>query len=116
MLTTPIVEGAYYEREDGQVHRAVWLPGACVFTIGQEAFASYYEDGSGYFHDTPRLTRRVYLVPTDPAEVVARLRQLAVTSYDQAGGGTQTADLLREGIDYAADLVAEKLGVEREQT
>jgi len=96
MLTEPIVEGAYYEREDGRI----WGP-------VPECLAGTYK---------ARLTRRVYLVPTDPAEVVAELRErkeAADMASDPDGSAMnyERYDGRAEAFDQAADLVAEKLGV-----
>lgn len=59
------------------------------------------------------LSHRIWPVSVDPEELVARLNEMAVVTYDQFGGGTQTADLLREALEAAANLVAEQLGVDR---
>lgn len=88
-LKEPIVEGAYYEREDG-----VFMAHAfgAVFCIGK---GMYFPDGKA-FYGCQALTRRVYLVPVDPAEVVAELRRMLYEGYADS---------------EAADLVAAKLGV-----
>lgn len=52
-----------------------------------------------------RLTRRVYIIHTDPAEVVAELRRPTCHHANPYGCGWD------EGRYAAADLVAEKLGV-----
>ena len=48
------------------------------------------------------LTRRVWITHTDPAELVAELRERAKAALSQTS---------RLYVDAAADLVAEKLGV-----
>lgn len=59
------------------------------------------------------LTRRVWPVPTDPAEVVAELRRRAKKIREQANG-SNSAPLFEEhaiALLSAADLVAAALGV-----
>lgn len=59
------------------------------------------------------LTRRVWLVPADPAEVVAELRRRAASIREQANG-SNSAPLFEEhaiALLSAADLVAAALGV-----
>lgn len=109
MLTEPIVDGAYYEREDGSI------VGPAVPDVrfpGYYYLSSHYYWGTGVHTtifgltpvpDEPEscLTRRVYIVPTDPVEVVAELhRRSDVTSSNRTAG-----------YRAAAELVAEKLGV-----
>lgn len=102
-LTEPIVEGAYYEREDGQVvgppakHS---IEGRDVWTLYDWC---YMANGDAFAGHAPRLKRRVYLVPTDPAEVVAELRILA--------GKKTNVGFESSAYNKASDLVAEKLGV-----
>jgi len=120
MLTTPIVEGAYYEREDGQVvGPSRWLSSMHLeLWVGDNYYR--HADGELMGVDDPdearrlHLTRRVYLVPTDPAEVVGALREMQlnahVDSHSEFGGRTDEAK--EEAFCEAADLVAEKLGVE----
>jgi hypothetical protein len=108
-LKDPIVEGAWYEREDGCVGCAV------VSGDWHDVFGDvYYDDGAPHDSLAPRLTRRVYIVHTDPAEVVAELRGLQLSahrdSHSEFGGRTDEAK--EEAFCEAADLVAEKLGVE----
>ena len=111
-LKEPIVEGAYYEREDGQVFGpaapvADW-PGYWLL-CGVEFWCDGRESASD---DFPRLTRRVYLVPTDPAEVVAELRVKAAVAdarHNESGDSRALGEYV--GLFEAADLVAEKLGV-----
>jgi hypothetical protein len=58
------------------------------------------------------LTRRVYITHTDPAEVVAELRQLETGIRFRAGAsedGGEYGGALANGVREAADLVAEKL-------
>ena len=60
-----------------------------------------------------RLTRRVYITPTDPAEVVAELRARAERARKvREKLLTNNYGDSVEAFDSAADLVAEKLGVE----
>lgn len=89
MLTEPIVEGAWYLREDG-VFRARAF--GHYFSAGG---SMYYPDGQD-FHGCKPLIRRVYITPTDPAEVVAELRRMLYEGYADS---------------EAADLVEAKLGV-----
>lgn len=75
-LKEPIVEGAYYLREDEQVFGPaarelcnglyLWRVGPCLFTG---------KGGSVGASRGMRLTRRVWITHTDPAEVVAELRR-----------------------------------------
>jgi len=94
MLTEPIVEGAYYLHKNGGI----------IGPMARNRATVHYFRG-----DTSDLVRRVYLVPTDPAEVVAELRELA----DQISKARHPHDDLGRGqegaFDAAADLVAEKL-------
>ncbi|MBK9496845.1 MAG: hypothetical protein IPO08_20530 [Xanthomonadales bacterium] len=84
----PIVEGAYYLREDGSV--GVAKAYGDVFRVCND---TYLRDGRRKYRSEQALTRRVYITHTDPAEVVRYL-------------------LDEVGLPYsAADLVAEKLGV-----
>lgn len=120
-LKEPIVEGAYYEREDGQVvgparpitedygHGNYWS-----WSIGGFAY-----DTAGRSHQQwskLSLTRRVYLVPTDPAEVVAELREQSSEANRLSALGYGDAPSYHAGrneaFDSSADLVAKKLGVE----
>lgn len=115
-LTNQIVEGAYYEREDGCVigPSARDATDQDVFWIGR---TNRYRQSRGGEHDSGMpgvaLTRRVYIVPTDPAAVVAELR-----------GCQSRSEIIAEDLDSdpfrlgrasawknAADLVAERLGV-----
>lgn len=71
-LKEPIVEGAWYLTDDAT--RGVFGP----MILGSEGLfwsrgVWFRADGTGA---SPSLTRRVYLVPTDPAEVVAELRRM----------------------------------------
>jgi hypothetical protein len=109
-LTEPIVKGAYYEREDGSIGRATILYG-----FAHVCGDAYKLDGARVFA-RPRLIRRVYIVPTDPAELVAELRRRADAVL--ADNTEETDELIEEtwtaeedAIRSAADLVAEKLGV-----
>ena len=108
MLTEPIVEGAYYEREDGvfKAARVIGHPDRSV--LGGEL---YWSSGANWLFGTPRLTRRVWLVPTDPADVVAELRRIS----DRIDGCRHVDDMLSlgqiQGLDQAVDVVVEKLGV-----
>jgi hypothetical protein len=101
MLTTPIVQGAYYERGDGAIGQAFPTrdPGVVYILEVRYCVANGLTDNRLDDVARKRLTRRVYLVPTDPAEVVAELRLWASRAVgDQA-----------VGVSAAADLVAEKL-------
>lgn len=110
-MKDPIVEGAYYEREDGSVvgparsyHGRLWqLSGDCYTSVGE---TTALPRSAGV-----NLTRRVWTVYTDPAEVVAELRRQQVLHQEVI------LDLVAEGaagaFGDAADLVAEKLGVGR---
>jgi hypothetical protein len=93
-----IVEGAYYERNDGQVVGPSKAGVGDVFTIGED---DYYADGESYFSEGIWLTRRVYITHADPAEVVAELTKLARKGTNI---GFESA-----AYDRAADLVTEKL-------
>ncbi|MBK9496860.1 MAG: hypothetical protein IPO08_20605 [Xanthomonadales bacterium] len=112
----PIVEGAYYERGDGNIalSKASTVPGmlwlACVL----------YHTDCGIVVDPlesgehTRLTRRVYITHADPAEVMAELRRLE----DEANAFICEDDDYREdnaGEAYgrAADLVESMLGLAR---
>lgn len=110
-LTELIVEGAYYERKDGQVcGPAIPDPRfhkiACLWRVGPYLFSQHGTSADTIQACGPRLTRRVYIVPTDPAEVVAKLRQCDLGSDNHYMAG------MAVGYHNAADLVAEKLGVE----
>ena len=99
-LKEPIVEGAWYLTEVGDVHRV--RPASAGYQYSPDGRVFY--SGDEWCH---RLTRRVYLVPTDPAEVVAELRvQARVLDWF-------TSEEIHEanGWSAASDLVAEKLGV-----
>lgn len=95
-LPAPIVEGAYYLREDGQVagpaeheSNGFWRVGPCLFrSSGLSVSIGVH------------LTRRVWITHTDPAEVVAEIQRRAERAHDH-----------RENyaLNEAADLVAEKL-------
>lgn len=93
MLTEPIVEGAYYEVADGVI----------IGPLDQASVVGWCQDCA-----RQRIVRRVYLVPSDPAEVVAELRQLEL-----AAGHTEPPGGFTDGRESAfgegADLVAEKL-------
>jgi hypothetical protein len=113
MLTTPIVEGAYYEREDGSVvgparvyHGSLWQLSGYCYTSSGETTALPRSAGVN-------LTRRVYLVPADPAEVVAELREMQRNANKNlcGPGGSQVDAGEEDGLRQAADIVAEKLGV-----
>lgn len=90
MLTEPIVEGAYYEIDGGTV-------------FGPIVQASELGGSNGAcWHNASSFTRRVYIVPTDPAEVVAELKEL------RHEVDTSQEDRM---LSRVIDLVAEKLGV-----
>jgi hypothetical protein len=98
MLTEPIVEGAYYEIDGGTV-------------FGPVVQASELGGSNGAcWHNASSFVRRVYIVPTDPAEVVAELREQA-RRVGNAGGDADVAYWSEHSFDAAADLVAERLGV-----
>ncbi len=107
MLTEPIVEGAYYLCENGDVHRAG----------GYARGWDYLHDGQatwwGTIQSHIKLVRKVHLVPTDPAEVVAELRrkhqeaQRSLTGFPISEYFTG----LRDGHEISSDLVSKKLGV-----
>ena len=99
----PLVEGAYYEREDGSIGRATILYG-----FAHVCGDAYKLDGARVFA-RPRLIRRVWPVHTDPAEVVNELHEAARVTRDQLGGNNETADIVSECLQQAADIVAEKL-------
>lgn len=108
-LKEPIVEGAWYEREDGSVGRC-GAPNSGFVHVLNDPYRR--DSGERVYDNTPRLTRRVYITPTDPAEVVAELRARS----DRARG--MRAKLLTnlygdrvDALEEAADLVAKKLGV-----
>ncbi len=100
MLTTPIVEGAWYKLvHNFSAGEALKLPDGSFAICGYR----YHSDAKPFL-GSPSEILRVYLVPTDPAEVVAELRGRAVW-YE-----TAFEDALAEVLDQAADLVSEKLG------
>ena len=106
-LKEPIVEGAYYEREDGSVVGPARRQASLRWDVGGW---TYEQNGavSGYGIDVGvSLTRRVHLIPTDPAEVVAELRRMAhICSASAESTGSRA-------FDTAADLVTQKLEVVR---
>lgn len=116
-LTTPIVEGAYYERQDKEVVGPA-TPSEPIGAPGCYNLSGYDYDGSG-FHpiEEYRLTRRVWLVPTDPAEVIAELRQkeTAAAERKESNKGHDiwvAEDYAQQAAFHnAANLVAQKLGV-----
>jgi len=74
-LTEPIVEGAYYERADGCVMGPA-RPWGDIWELA----GNYYRSEGNIYGPGPigmHLIRRVWIVPTDPAEVVAE--KLGVT-------------------------------------
>jgi hypothetical protein len=106
MLIEPIVEGAYYLCENGDVHRAG----------GYARGWDYLHDGQATWWGTVqahiKLVRRVYIVPTDPAEVVAELREREQEANRLAAAAREHTDYYQgqeEAYESAADLVAEKL-------
>jgi hypothetical protein len=117
MLTEPIVEGAYYEQ-----HGTKRILGPAV--PAYNALAPHFVlNGRGFrpngepltWGEPGRLTRRVYITPTDPAEVVAELRRRQDAEY-QLGqtlspGNSDYHGGIARGHMEAADLVAEKLEV-----
>lgn len=107
MLTEPIVEGAYYEREDGVVvgPNPIFQGGGVWFDGDTFPYELY---GIHTMNPRKNLTRRVYIVPTDPADVVAELRDRKM-DFDRAYDDGDVAQ--RRAFDHALDLVAEKLGV-----
>lgn len=113
-LTEPIVEGAYYEREDGVVARAQiqLVFGVFTFNVGGVHFK---KDGARFDALSVRLTRRVYIVPVDPIEVVAELRERSSEANRLSAIGYGDAPSYHAGrneaFDSAADLVAEKMGI-----
>jgi hypothetical protein len=108
----PIVKGAYYEREDGQLVGPAQQCEPGTWWIGSHLYRDA-DNGEHCAHPSKRLTRRVYLVPTDPAEVVAELRGCQARATIIAKDNDN--DPFRLGRETAwgnaADLVAEKLGV-----
>ena len=109
-LKEPIVEGAWYETNYDIIVRAE----------SQTRGYRYHADGSEFYAGEATgtiLTRRVYIVPTDPAEVVAALRKLSqvellVTELrDVTGDDPKYTEGTRDAYSEAADLVAENLGV-----
>lgn len=109
MLTEPIVEGAYYECEDGQVVGPArpLSDGRREHWVGDNAYTNLTGKQVAGPRQRPgiNLTRRVYLVPTDPAEVVAEL----LDSEQSGVGVSDFFDGVASGYRAAADLVAEKL-------
>lgn len=119
-LKEPIVEGACYLREDGQVLGPaarepllrdvfpLWRVGLHLFTDNGTSADTIQACG-------PRLTRRVYLVPTDPAEVVTELRARSESESKLGRYAYDTKEAYHDGreraYESAADLVAEKLGL-----
>ena len=109
MLTEPIVEGAYYER-GGEVHGPAVKENHGFWRLGP--YLHHSNGRASGSHGKP-LTRRVYLVPVDPAEVVAELRAKAAVAdarHNDSGDSRALGEYV--GLFEAADLVAEKLGVE----
>jgi hypothetical protein len=105
-LKEPIVEGAWYEREDGSVGRC-GAPNSGFVHVLNDPYRR--DSGERVYDNTPRLTRRVYITPTDPAEVVADIRRSADETEAHFGADdAQATVMLMRGI---ADLVAENLGV-----
>jgi hypothetical protein len=107
----PIVKGAYYEREG---RTDVAGPAAFDGEFWWMAGVVHSADGRALDGVSPRLTRRVYITHTDPAEVVAELRRLE----DEANAFICDDDDYREdnaGEAYgrAADLVESMLGLAR---
>lgn len=100
-LKEPIVKGAYYER-GGEVYGPAVKENNGYWRLGP--YLHHSNGRAGGSHGAP-LTRRVYIVPTDPAEVVAKLRQCDLGSDNHYMAG------MAVGYHNAADLVAEKLGV-----
>ncbi len=117
-LKEPIVEGAYYQREDGQViGPSRWLSIRCLeLWVGD----NYYRQSDGELmgvsdsgeRNRLGLTRRVWITHTDPAEVVAELRGLTSEYRESHSMHSQS---MADGFDTAADLVAEKLGLTPER-
>ena len=88
------------------------------FTLGSTAtfsadgtFDLSEEDGAETVH-LLRLTRRVWITPTDPAEVVAELRKRAAGIRPMGGIDGEYERGKDCAYEDAAELVAEKLGVE----
>lgn len=79
-LTEPIVEGAYYERDKG----GIWGPAELAPDDAPNSGLPMWRGNSVMLYDAygvPEhgrncLTRRIYLVPVDPAEVVAGYNDL----------------------------------------
>jgi len=124
-LKEPIIEGAYYERGDGAI--GVALPDPVIGFHGTVLDRGVTILGVPYWSagivrrpldsGVPlSIVRRVYIVPTDPAEVVAELRRRADSVLSDNTDETdewieETWTPEEEAIRSAADLVAEKLGV-----
>ncbi len=105
-LREPIIEGAYYLREDGVIAPAI--KGPLVSTCTVAGHVVYRDRGVSFSIGGPSLTRRVWITHTDPAEVVAELRRMESNAsnrhaYDDLSRGQEMA------YESAADLVAEKL-------
>lgn len=111
MLTEPIVEGAWYVRSDFSVGPAV-VSGDWYEVLGD----TYYDDGAAHDSTTPFIVACIgYVVPTDPAEVVAELRRVSNLEHEKAKvtepGNSDYHAGIGYGLQDAADLVAAKLGV-----
>jgi hypothetical protein len=115
MLTTPIVEGAYYELSNGEIvkdFKHVVCPKCShvlTFRLERKRLSCEHPCCGHRWRCELSITRRVYIVPTDPAEVVAELRERSESEWHSDETATRA-------YSEAADLVAEKLGVSREQT
>ncbi len=64
----------------------------------------YNQNGSPCL-GSPRLIRRCWIAPADPAELVADLREMATASHGEMPDG------IPEAYNEAAQLVADRLGV-----
>lgn len=108
-LTGPLVEGTYYEREDGSIHKAKrgrLRPD--LFHVGDSLF---HADGSAAGHVSAVIIRQVHIVPTDPVEVVAELRRREKVAFSNREPYENYAEGEESAFAEAAALVAEKLGV-----
>jgi hypothetical protein len=119
MLTTPIVEGAYYELSNGEIvkdFKHVVCPKCShvlTFRLERKRLSCEHPCCGHRWRCELSITRRVYIVPTDPAEVVEELREQAnmaraLESDEQLGEAARAQAIV---CDEFADLVAEKLGV-----
>jgi hypothetical protein len=104
-----IAEGEWFELVDnGLAGKAV----PCTKSVNVFVICGfrYLRDGAPCL-GSPRKIRRIWPVPTNPAEVVVDLRQMAA-EVGAAAPRTAARKATVTALDEAADLVAKRLGVE----